>query len=260
MSNSLHIAAPRLYRTTVVHTRHGSTPHHFRHRAFRLLLDIDRLDETMRSTHGLAHNKAALASLHDRDFGPRDGTALRPWIDRVLADAGLDAPARVSLLFYPRLFGYQFNPLSLWFCENAAGEVMAVLCEVHNTFGESHSYLLHQDGCAFEGNVHGEYEKVFHVSPFIDMDARYRFGIRANADSLSIGIRETGTRGDTVLVAAERGRGVELSTRSLLSACAAMPWMTFRITAMIYWHGLKLWLRGARWRHKPAPPDKEITR
>lgn len=260
MNDNLHIAAPRLYMTTVVHTRHGSTPHRFRHRAFRLLLDIDRLDETTGTTRGLAHNKAAMASIHDRDFGPRDGTALRPWIDRVLADAGFDTPARVSLLCYPRLFGYQFNPLSLWFCENAAGEVMAVLCEVHNTFGESHSYLLHQDGRAFEGNVHGEHEKVFHVSPFIDMDAHYRFDIRANAGSLSIGIRETGTGGDTVLVAAEHGRGVALSSRSLLSACAAMPWMTFRITAMIYWHGLKLWLRGARWRHKPAPPDKEITR
>jgi len=254
------LRAPRLYRTTVMHTRHGSKSYRFRHRTFRLLLDIDRLDETAALVRGLAHNRTAPVSVHDRDFGPRDGSPLRPWIDKVLAEAGFATPpARVLLLCYPRLFGYQFNPLSLWFCEDAAGAATAVLCEVHSTFGESHGYLLHQDGRAFDGDVQGDHDKAFHVSPFIDMHARYRFNIRADADSLRIGIRESDAFGETLLVASEQGHGRSLTAGALFASCAAMPLMGFRIVAMIHWHGLKLWLRGAPWWHKPPPPDEEIT-
>lgn len=255
------LEAPRLYRTTVMHTRRSGKRYRFRHRTFRLLLDIDRLDETARRVRGLGHNRWAPASIRDADFGPRDGSPLRPWIDRVLAGAGVGTPpARVLLLSYPRVFGFQFNPLSLWFCEDEAGAVTAVLAEVHNTFGEAHGYLLHQGGRPFQAGVHAEHAKVFHVSPFIDMNARYRFGIRADAGTLGIAIRETGEAGETVLVAAEHGTGRALTATALLAACASMPLMGLRIPAMIHWHGLKLWLRGAPWWHKPAPPGEDITR
>lgn len=258
-ADQTHLAAPRLYRTVVTHTRHDAHAYRFRHRAFRLLLDIDRLDETARQTPGLAHNRWAPMSVHDRDFGPRDGSPLRPWIDRVLAKAGLDPAHRVLLLSYPRLFGHQFNPLALWFCENRAGEVTAVLCEVHNNFGEAHSYLLHQDGQAFGPRVQGRHAKAFYVSPFIDMDAHYRFDIRADYRLFGIVIRETDTEGEPLLTAVEQGIGTVLNGRTLLAACVAMPLMGLRIVTLIHWYGLKLWLRGAPWWHKPRPPDKETS-
>lgn len=254
------LEAPRLYRTVVTHARSGATAYRFRRRAFRLLVDVDRLAATADGVPGLGYNRFAPVSVYDRDFGPRDGSPLRPWIDAVLARAGLaQRPARVLLLCYPRLWGYQFNPLALWLCENEAGALVAVLCEVHNTFGEAHGYLLHRGGRAFGAVARGEHAKAFHVSPFIGMDARYRFAVRADARRLGIAIRESGSDGGAFLVAAERGTGYALSGRSLLAAWLAMPLMTLRISALIRWHALTLWLRGARWIRKPPPPERGIS-
>ena len=145
-------AGGALYRGWVLHQRRTDPPARFRYRVFMLLLDLDRVAEVERRCRLFGHNRLRPVALYDRDHGPRDGSPLRPWIDGVLARQGIElAGGRVRLLCYPRVMGRAFNPLSLWYCEHADGGLRAVLCEVRNTFGEWHGYLLHDGGLVAAG-------------------------------------------------------------------------------------------------------------
>ncbi|MCP5153212.1 MAG: DUF1365 domain-containing protein [Ectothiorhodospiraceae bacterium] len=248
-----------IYRASVVHRRLASPSTRFVYRVFSILVDVDRLDVDVRRTRLLSHNRFNLLSIHDRDHGPRDGTALRPWAERLLARHGIELEGgRIRLLCFPRVLGYTFDPLSVWFCEHRDGTLRAVLCEVRNTFGESHVYLLAEGGRPLRAPVRSSATKVFHVSPFLDVAGEYTFRISAPGDRLDIGIR-LARGGEPLLVAAYRGNAEPLRDAALVRALARMPLMTLKVMAMIHWEALKLWLRGARVRRKPSPPVDEVT-
>lgn len=250
----------KLYRARVMHRRLWPVRYRFTYRVFHLLLDVDRIDEDLRALRLLSHNRFNLASFHDRDIGPRDGTPLRPWIERVLADeAGIDLDGgRVQVLCMPRVLGVGFNPISVWYCQHRDGRLLAVLCEVHNTFGEAHGYLIHERGQAISWPVRATKPKRFHVSPLIAMCAEYRFRISAPQRDASVAISEF-QHGRALLSAAWRGRGAELSDAALARACLAMPFMTVKVVAMIHWQALLAWLRGAPFVRKPTPPEHGIS-
>ena len=155
-----------LYVGTVTHHRWKPKRHHLRYGVFAMLADLDELPELARRLTLFSHNRFNLFSLMDRDFGAGDGTALKPWVEAQLAKAGLETRGiRISLLCYPRILGYAFNPLSVFFCRRAQdGALIAILYEVHNTFGERHCYLIptESDGTP----VRQECDRAFHVSPF----------------------------------------------------------------------------------------------
>jgi hypothetical protein len=209
-----------------------------------------------------SHNRFNLLSFHDRDHGPKDGSPLRPWIDGVLGAAGVDiSGGAVRILCYPRVMGYVFNPLSLWFCHHRDGSLRAVLCEVRNTFGEWHGYLLHRDGRAMRWPVQDSTAKVFHVSPFLPLGGHYDFRIGEPGQCATTTIRYT-AEGDRrpSLVAVQTLHARELTDAAVLRCVAAMPLMTLKVILAIHWHALRLWLRGARFHRKPVPPAPEVTR
>jgi DUF1365 family protein len=128
----------------VWHRRWKPRGHNLSYRVFSCLIDLDELPDLSRRSRVFSHNRFNLFSLMDRDFGRADGTPLKPWVAGQLRRAGLPADnLRVELLCYPRVLGYAFNPLSVYFCRNAAdGELIAILYEVHNTFRQRHCYLI----------------------------------------------------------------------------------------------------------------------
>ena len=248
-----------LYHGWVMHQRQARPRARFRYRVFMLLLDLDRLDALDRRCRLFGHNRRRPVAFYDRDHGPKDGSPLRPWIDTVLARSGIDlAGGRVRLLCYPRVLGRAFNPLSLWYCEHADGSLRAVLCEVRNTFGEWHGYLLHDDGRALDWPVRASAAKCFHVSPFLPDRGYYRFRLTAPHARLSIGIRYQDPEGQE-LTAVQWGERRALTDRSLATALARLPWLALSVWGGIHWEALKLWLRGARYHRKPTPPTAEIT-
>jgi DUF1365 family protein len=175
----------------------------------------------------------------------------------VLADHGLAAcGARIRLLAMPRVAGYVFNPISIYFCDRADGSPGAVLYEVKNTFGDQHGYLVHLEGEA--PWQHGA-DKVMHVSPFIGMAAHYAFTLSRPANRLAIAIEETDGDGARLLTATMAGRGVTMTDRSLAAALAAMPFVTAKTIVAIHWQALKLWRKGATYHPRPAPPDKPVS-
>ena len=246
-----------LYQGEVMHKRLRPARHRFRYRVFSLFVDIDALREIDRTHRWFNYNRPGWLSFQDRDHGPRDGTPLRPWVERRLAEAGLcDAGHRIFLLCFPRLAGYVFNPLSIYFCYRADGDLAAILYEVKNTFGEQHAYLLPvtgDDGVAQHGCL-----KAFYVSPFLDMESDYRFRIRPPGDRLSVVIRQR-VRGDETLIASQVGERRPLNDATLRRALVGHPLMTFKVIAAIHWEALRLWVKGVPLIKMPTSSDTSST-
>ena len=241
-----------LYLTSVMHRREGDFPYRFSYPVFSLMLDIDQLEETAHASNLLRIGRSGLISFDPNDHGAREGTDLRGWAERKLAGAGVDiGGGRIFLLCFPRLFGYGFNPLSLWYCAHADGALHAVIAEVRNTFGETHSYVLHNEGRSMPWPVRAAASKVFHVSPFIGPHCEYHFRLSEPGRKLSVVIREFEDR-QPRLPATQTGRAIPLNDRGLIRALLRTPFMTLKVMAAIHWHAFKLWLRGARFYSKPT--------
>lgn len=239
-----------LYAGMVVHSRLRPKKHRLTYRVFSLLLDLDDIEALGQRLKLFAHNRAGLFSFHDKDHGAGDGD-LRGWVDAQLGAAGvmLAAP-RITLLCYPRIFGYVFNPLTVWFCQD--GEALrAILYEVHNTFGERRTYVI-RVGDGHGGPVEQTCAKELYVSPFVPMNAGYAFHIEPPDERVVIRIDETDGEG-LLLRASFSGKRRELTDGALLRAFFAYPLMTLKVTAAIHWEALRLWLKGVPvFRHAKA--------
>ena len=242
-----------LYRVDIRHVRPGRFRHRFGYRLFNVLLDLDEIDERARKLRLFSHNRPNLVSVYDRDHGPRDGTPPRIWITALLADHGidLDRAGRIRMLGFPRVLGWAFNPLTLWYCEDARGALRAVVCEVHNTFGHSHFYVLageHGRPLELQGTL--KKRKQFHVSPFFPTVGEYRFRLDPPARSVVVAVAYW-RDGALAMLAELRGDARPLTDRTLLLQVLRMPWAGVKVFAAIHWQALKLWWRGAPFHAEP---------
>lgn len=241
-----------LYIGTVMHQRRDRHAYRFRYTVFSLLLDLDELQGLPERLHVFSHNRFNLFSLADRDHGPRDGSPLKPWAERYLRENGIDLEGgRIRLLCFPRLLGYVFNPLSVWYCEHRDGSLRAVICEVRNTFGEMHHYLLAApDRGPMDWQAEYRTRKVFHVSPFIAPDMEYRFRLYQPDHWLRFHIDEYQGEAD-VFKASFVAMRAPLTASRLLMSSLRIPLLPFKVIAAIHWQALKLWLRGAKFFRMP---------
>lgn len=245
-----------LYFGRVMHHRVRPFRHRFTYRVFSLFADLDELDQIGKRLPGFSHNRWNILSLWDRDLGPRDGSAPRPWIARQLAAAGLPSGGPVRVLCFPRVLGYVFNPITLWFCYDSEERLIAVLYEVSNTFGQHHAYLLPVE--PGEERVCHAFDKHFYVSPFIEMTADYRIKLKAPDAHYSLSILEGGEEG-RLLYAGHTGERAELGWRSFLRAAFGYPLLTFKIMGGIHWEALWLWMKGAKFHRRPAKPAALVS-
>ncbi|WP_417514060.1 DUF1365 domain-containing protein [Minwuia sp.] len=246
-----------IYEGRVIHTRSRPRRHRLSYRVFAILLDIDRLAETDRRLKLFGHNRFRLMSFRDRDHGPPEGHQdLRGWVDRMVARIGQPVPDRVELLCYPRLFGYVFNPLSVYFCYDGSGALTATVQEVHNTFGERHAYVLPADTKGDGVLVRQTADKRFFVSPFLAVEGRYRFAIRPPGDDIAVVIKHADADGP-ILNAAFTGKFRPLTDRQITRAVLRHPFMTHKIFAGIHWEALKLWLKGVPYVGRPKSKKRD---
>ena len=245
---NLHTA---LYRGIVRHHRLRPRPHKLRYRVFWMLLDVDRIGETADRLRLFSHNRFNVMSLYDRDHGDGSATSLRDQINDHLRNAGIEAAGPTYLLCMPRILGYGFNPLSVYFCHARDGALAAIVYEVHNTFGERHSYLI--PAARSREIVDQHCEKEFYVSPFLDMDMRYQFRVTLRRELLSVAIAGSDKNGP-LIHASLSGQPGPLTDFALLRALVRYPLLTLKVIAAIHWHALKMLLKGYRIRSRPAPP------
>jgi hypothetical protein len=244
------------YDGTIMHRRLRPVVHRFAYRVFSLLADLDELPELARRLPLFSHNRWNVLSFWDRDHGPRDGSPLRPWIERQLTAAGVPGPfGAMRILSFPRMFGYVFNPLSIWFCHRCDGGLAAIMYEVSNTFGEHHCYLIPvTEGRAASSVLEQDCPKLFYVSPFLPMAARYRFRLREPDERLQFGIAEIGSEG-AIMSAAQTGRRVTATPVNALRLLLGHPLMTVKVIGAIHWQALRLWFKGVPLFRRPHPPQ-----
>lgn len=245
------MSAPALVRAQVIHCRTSPFVYEFSHGTTMWL--VDAADPEAAFPRWLR----PLASIRSQDhLGPEDG---RPIIDKVRAflDAqGLDwSAARVLMLANARSLGYVFDPLTTYFCFDEAGSIEGVLAEVHNTHGEQHCYAL-----PVAGGPTNQVDKEFYVSPFFAVEGRYDIRTRLSEDQVAVGISLTqGTR--RVFSASVHGKLESATRRRTLAALARNPIPSQRVSALIRWHGIRLWLRGLHVvPHRPATPQRDVER
>jgi uncharacterized protein len=241
------VDAASLYFGEVMHARLKPVGHRFNYRVMSLLIDLDRLEDANRQSALFGVNRAALYSFNEADHGDRDGSPLRAYALRRATEQGIDlACGRVLLLCYPRLLGYTFNPLSVYFCYRGDGGLALVIYEVRNTFGDIHAYALPvKSGETSDAGIRQEHDKLFYVSPFVEMAMRYRFRVLPPGDCVKLRILETDSEGP-LLAATFNGQRCALNTLALLRSFVALPIVTVKIIAAIHWEALRLWLKGVR--------------
>jgi len=234
-----------LYRGRVMHHRLWPVRHRFTYRVFSLYLDLNELAALDRRLRLFSVERWNLLAFRNADHGARDGSPLGPWVLDRLAAAGIRlARPRVMLLCFPRVLGYAFNPLSVYFCYDGE-RLAAVLYEVKNTFGEQHVYAfpVRRTGAGARLAAHG-CPKTFHVSPFLSMAASYRFLLEEPGLRLALVIEET-EHGRPVLVASQLGECQMLDDRTIVRCLIGNLLMTFKVTLGIHVEALRLWRKGA---------------
>ncbi|WP_265946434.1 DUF1365 domain-containing protein [Dechloromonas sp. A34] len=251
-------ALPRLLIGHVMHRRLRPAINAFVYPVFFIQLPLSDLAAARRPLFSI--DRANLLSFHQQDHGPRDGSPLLPWIQGLLRERGLAADGEIVLQCFPRVLGYVFNPVSFWFCHDRAGQLMAILAEVSNTFGGRHVYLLHNpDGAPLRDGQVLAADKAFHVSPFNDIEGGYRFRFHLQRNCPVMRIDYGDAEGD-VLLTSIAGKPRAWSTATLLGAFLRMPFLTAGVIFRIHWQALKLWLKGVPFRGAHPTPLQESTK
>lgn len=272
MTAPLTAPASALYVGEVLHQRTRAFDHRLRYRLWMVLADLDELDGLQRRLR-LLRRRFGLITLRTSDHGDRSGRPLRAQIEGHLAEAGIDiGGGPIRLLTMPRILGYGFNPISVFFCHTPDGALAALLYEVTNTFHERHSYLVavpspppggegddaEHGGGGSPALIRQTVEKQFFVSPFMDRDLTYDFTVRPPGEAVSVVVAVR--RGDTpILTASFAGRRRPLTDNQLLRAFASHPLLTWKVTLGIHWEALKMMLKGARYRDRGPPPIHPVT-
>ena len=216
-------------------------------------MDIDEIGDLARRIPILSYNRWNLVAFHDVDHGPRDGTDLRSWIEYIAVDEDVDTGGPIELMAFPRILGYTFNPLTVWFIHGRDGRLNAVLYEIRNTFGHSHSHLVVLDNQDARGTLRHGFTKTLHVSPFFDQIGRYEVALRPPDEAFSIAITYFDDRDDRLLTASQQGLRTEMTTGSLLKQFFTKPLLSLKVLTGIHVHAVRLLLKGAKYR--PVAPE-----
>ncbi len=252
------MTASAIYEGVVVHKRVRPIQHALRYNVFSLLLDCDELPDLDRRIRLLSYNRFNVCSLYDADHG--DGTPLPGYLREIAAQSGVAGIERFLMLCYPRMLGYGFNPVTVYFGVNAHGDTRLIIYEVNNTFGERQTYVVPVGNPDKGGSatVSQSCQKTFYVSPFNSVDGRYTFHVTPLGDDITIGIALHNDEGP-VLKAYFRGARAPLTDRTLLSALARMGWLSVKVMAAIHFEALKLWLKGLRLVKRPPRTEPAIA-
>lgn len=239
-----------------VHARTKPFTHRFGYRIAYIGLDLDRLEEAAATSRWFSVGKFNLFSFHPGDHGARDGSDLRDWALKRFAEVGVELDGgSIRLVCQPRVLGYQFNPISVWLGYGPDGALRGALYEVHNTFGDAHTYGVR---IRSDEDLHHRATKSFHVSPFFGVEGQYGFSLKPGDDRLGLSIVKS-VSGETDFTASMTLIRQEATSSALWKLFLRQPFSTHKTIAAIHFEALKLWLKGARYHPRPTPPSRPLT-
>ena len=245
-----------IYNGTVIHKRFKPKIHFFKYKVFSLLIDLSDLDYLNKKISFFSYNSFNLISFFDKDHGDRDGSSLIDWVKKNLMENDIDTEnVKIKLLCYPRIFGYVFNPLSVFFVYDQNENLISILYEVKNTFGEQHTYIFKAEN---NNLLQHNCSKKFHVSPFIEMNCNYFFRILRPSEKISVVIDQY-QLDEKILFASQDGKRVDFNSKELLKSYLKHPLMTFKIISAIHFEAFKLWIKGIKFVKKKFKIKNNIT-
>ena len=235
-----------IYNGIVKHQRFKPIEHSLNYKTFSILIDLDEIESLSRNISIFSLNKFNIFSFYNLDHGPRDGSSLKDWVSHNIKKFKISENiTKIKLLCYPRIFGYVFNPLSVFYCyEN--NRLKAIFYEVKNTFNEQHTYIFKIKN---DEKIEQKCKKKFYVSPFMDMETYYNFKLLSPKEKLSIFIKQTDGE-ETILTATQTGDKKEFSFKQLLFNFFKYPLMTIKIISSIHYEAFFLWKKGAVYRKR----------
>ena len=245
-----------IYNGTVIHKRFKPKIHFFRYKVFSLLIDLSELNTLDKEINFFSYNRFNLISFFDKDHGERDGTSLIEWVKKNLRENKINTEKiKIKLLCYPRILGYVFNPLSVFYIYDNDKKLISILYEVKNTFGEQHTYIFKIEN---DNLLQHNCEKKFHVSPFIEMNCNYFFRILKPSEKISVIIDQYQSN-EKILFASQDGKRADLTSAELMKSYLKHPLMTFKIISAIHFEAFKLWTKGIKFIKKKLKIKNNIT-
>ena len=245
-----------IYNGTVIHKRFKPKIHFFKYQVFSLLIDLSELDILDKKISFFSYNSFNLISFFDKDHGDRNGTSLIDWVKNNLKENKITYEnIKIKLLCYPRIFGYVFNPLSVFFVYDKNDNLISILYEVKNTFGEQHTYIFKVEN---DNLLQHNCEKKFHVSPFIEMNCNYFFRILKPSEKISVIIDQYQSN-EKILYASQDGKRTDFTSSELIKSYLKHPLMTFKIISAIHFEAFKLWAKGIKFIKKKLKIKNNIT-
>ena len=233
-----------IYIGNVIHKRFKPKKHFFKYSVFSILLDLDEINELDKEISFFSYNKFNILSFFDKDHGNRDGSSIKDWLIPILQKKDISTEnIKIKILCYPRIFGYVFNPLSIFFIYDTGFNPIAILYEVKNTFGEQHTYVFKID--IKDKQISNNCKKKFYVSPFMDLESKYFFKVLIPSKRLSVIIDQRDKEGK-LLFASQDGERVRINSKNLLISYLKHPLMTLKIISAIHYEALKLWIKGVK--------------
>ncbi len=243
----------------VVHKRVRPKPHALDYRVFSFLIDLDEVAPLAKRLRFFSYNAWNVFSVFDNDYGAGGRTSIGDTARAALADAGRPSEGRrILLLSYPRLFGYVFNPLSVFYIYAPAGELETLIYEVNNTFGERVSYVV-PAGLRQSNDVYVQScAKEMFVSPFASGHGKYGFIVKDPIEEAFVAVNFSD--GDGPLIKTYfRGRRSDLSDAGLLKLLVGYPLFTLKVIAAIHYEAAKLWFKGVPLTERHVSPRYAIS-
>jgi DUF1365 family protein len=251
------INTPKLINCEVMHQRLSPRKNAFKYDVYYLGIPLSQI-ESNAIGESINLNRFGLHSFYEKDHGYRDGTSLKAWLYDMFDAYKFEKPKEVFLISMPRILGYVFNPVSFWFCWNSKDELYAVVNEVNNTFGETHSYLTYLDDKDTNGNYVAK--KMFHVSPFLEREGYYDFQFSFSDDSIKIHINLFDNNKEKILLTSLSGKFDDLNSMSLKRAFFRVPFATMKSIFLIHFQAVKLLLKKIKFISKPKQLDDRFTK
>ena len=240
----------------VMHSRLFPKRNRFTYGVYYLALPLSQL-----SSLPIAHNRFSWLSFYDRDHGKCDGSNLQDWAKALFEQYNIHTEeGHITLVCMPRVLGYVFNPVSFWLYRDDNNHLLAVLCEVNNTFGERHTYICaHENGQAIGSGDLLRGKKVFHVSPMLKREGHYHFRFNITEKEFGIWIDFINDDEKKQLATSLVGSLQTMNSQSLRRAFWRYPLVTFKVIALIHWQALKLLTKGIKYLTKPKQREERTS-
>tara|TARA_Y100000590_G_C15746547_1_gene1022260 strand:+ start:6766 stop:7548 length:783 start_codon:yes stop_codon:yes gene_type:complete len=248
-----------LFSNIVIHHRFLPFEHKFKYNLTSCYIDYDELNLLDKKISFFSINKFNFFSFYEKDHGYRDNRNLKEFVIDILSKNSIKySKLKFKILCFPRILGYVFNPISIFFCFDNEN-LIAILYEVKNTSNEQHTYCFVGPNFKAEKTYKHKCKKIFYVSPFIKMNCIYKFFTSIPSKELSIFIEQYNNKGKKIFFASQKGKKINLSSATILISFIKHPMMTLKVILGIHYEALKIFLKGGKYYSRDKKPNDTIS-